>query len=380
MDDSGVASKALRLAVENSHPDVVDYLVDRGVAIDLGLNDYMTLRQAAENGRLDVVHCWVRCGADINFGIDIDTPGFVMDGVSCAGGSEYLLSIATAVYGCTAFSDRLGPLSVKMTGISYQSHATPLFAAASHGHLAVADYLVRHGAKIEGNGDRSPLLAAAENGHIAVADYLARHGAGIEGSGYRRPLFAAADNGHLDVVDYLVLRGAKVDGGPHFRHTPLEAAASNGHVPIADYLARRGAKIDDKIMLLAATRNGHVLVADYLEGRSVKIDGEVVRRPSPMPVRDQGGPKTRLRLLASILKSHQKLMRASIGSSSIDFTLFGEELGTWRSVWKKGMCVMKDFLDGRLPSQLLDIISCLLVADAMRSASPDPEGVCSKEE
>jgi hypothetical protein len=195
-------------------------------------------------------------------------------------------------------------------------------------------------------------------------------------------------NGHINVVDYLVRHGANVNGDWNnywfwiHDKPPLSLAAENGHVDVVDYLVRQGAKVNEngslgKEMLLSlAARKGHVNLAFFLVCQDDRL-----HCPRGTAIQSRERHKIGLYLLARLSKLRQRLIDESDShSASVDFALFGEQLGTRASIWKDGTRVMRNLTNGHLPSELPDIISCLLVADAMRSATSDATLVCSKQE
>ena len=107
---------------------------------------------------------------------------------------------------------------------------TPLWAAASFGHIQVVRELVERNASINlrGGGDKSPLYIAILNGHDRVADFLIRKSADKQ-----EPLFWAAKNGDIAVVKELHELGADVNQ-MHKGNTPLFAAAGKGHLDIVE--------------------------------------------------------------------------------------------------------------------------------------------------
>lgn len=87
------------------------------------------------------------------------------------------------------------------------------------------------------------------------------------------------------------------------------------------------------------------------------------------------------RLLAKIGRSHGKLLAAVAGNgASAGLIAFVEQMGTRSSTWRSGTRTIRNIAEGYMPSGLLDIINALRVADAMRSAIPRSDLVCSKEE
>lgn len=96
----------------------------------------------------------------------------------------------------------------------------------------------------------SAITAAAERGNLALAELLVKHGAKVSGSG---ALAGAAERGNLDMVRWLLDHGADLDEvGVHdygdrrkkkYEGTALHKAAAKGNIEIARLLVDRGANL-----------------------------------------------------------------------------------------------------------------------------------------
>ncbi len=147
---------ALMVAVYNGHLEVVKYLAECGVDLEVKDGD-TALMKAAINGHLDVVKCLAECGADVHQ------------------------------------KDR------------YEQ--TALVEAATHGHWEVVKCLVELGADLEAqdkNG-RTALMKAARDGYLEVVEYLVQNGADLEAKDKygRTALDTAKYHGRDDCVKFL---------------------------------------------------------------------------------------------------------------------------------------------------------------------------------
>ena len=124
-------------------------------------------------------------------------------------------------------------------GKSTDGVTAPLTAKAPKvGNVRVVRHLVAWGID---NG-ATPLYAAAENGHVAIVKYLVEQGANKDKADRhgQSPLFVAAERGHLAVVQYLVEHGAEKDKADVDGVTPLQIALSAGRTEVAEYLRSAG--------------------------------------------------------------------------------------------------------------------------------------------
>lgn len=89
------------------------------------------------------------------------------------------------------------------------------------------------------------------------------------------------------------------------------------------------------------------------------------------------------RLFARIGSSRTTLLHAGASQgASAGLVTFADEAGseTSRAIWRRGTRAIRNIGKGCLPSSLSEIVSILQVANAMRSAVPPSDVVCSENE
>ncbi|MCF2860526.1 suppressor of fused domain protein [Pseudoalteromonas sp. SMS1] len=118
--------------------------------------------------------------------------------------------------------------------------------AAAHNSLAVMELLVEAGIPVNVNwgGCPAPICSAADEGQFEAVEWLLKHGACIEGTETREPpLVGAIHANSLELVKLLLTKGAKTDYTfGHFNYTPKSFAESFGgsHVEIVKLLSGTG--------------------------------------------------------------------------------------------------------------------------------------------
>ncbi|XP_072552149.1 CARD- and ANK-domain containing inflammasome adapter protein [Salminus brasiliensis] len=182
------------------------------------------------------------------------------------------------------------------------SFDTLLHIAAAHGQVAIINFLLRKGAKLDlrDHQGRTALHRAAEAGHTAAAVALVRAGADIHAKDQasKTPQHLAAQNGHENIVKSLIVEearscrnqttflhmaaveddpelagillrnGASADTQDSQRKTALFYAISCGNENTAAVLLQAGAQVDSKIMEAAFDLNRESLLSLLL--RNIK--------------------------------------------------------------------------------------------------------------
>ena len=142
---------------------------------------------------------------------------------------------------------------------------TPLAEAAYAGNLEVVDYLLRKGAKVEGNKQlpNSPIYFAIVGGNTAIVrrfldigippNYTWPAGEGTGGT----LLTAAVDYGYLEIVQLLVQCGADVNFRGSANYGALYRAIFSDHYDIFKFLINKGACLSaqDKTALSGLEKN-----------------------------------------------------------------------------------------------------------------------------
>ncbi|KAF2969314.1 hypothetical protein GQX73_g4279 [Xylaria multiplex] len=293
----------------------------------------------------------------------------------------------------------------------------PLAGAASQGHFDILLYLIDKGADINGKGYHSPISRALKHGHLGIMNHLIGRGAKISTvakeyltSLSRAPnsskslMIRAAINEYADLTDpqrgHLFLHAAEIGdtegvnllldygminkfqvcgkNSSHFR------ALINGNKVIIRYLPSTAVT-----GLQSKSQSGRFEIdtscnysydqfyydLDEIRGCKVHEDKSTIA-----DIQAEERRITQRKMKLKLSKLHQKLMDLCVGSSESQLASFAMQQSTSHKVWKEGIRVIRNIIDGHLPSRLHDIINCLLVADAMRSAAPNPNMVPSKRE
>lgn len=154
---------------------------------------------------------------------------------------------------------------------------TPLIAACSGGHFAVAETLLAGGSAVHAiaSDGFTPLLEACANGHETLVSLLLRHGARVPQASNdgTTALILASLHGHVGIVSLLLEHKADAKQSRSDGFTALRAACGNGNAAVARILLDHGgdsaASSEGVAALMSSCANGHVVVARTLIERGV---------------------------------------------------------------------------------------------------------------
>lgn len=147
--------------------------------------------------------------------------------------------------------------------------------AAAMGHEAVSCLLLKHGADINGGGQRSrtPLTAAAIRGNEVVVRFLVANSADINPqNGKLMPPMAALAGSTEAVVRFLVRNGADVNYQDGTSYTPLTATVLVNDEEMVRLLIDNGADVnaDCAAVLQVAKKQGYRSIAKPLMEHGAK--------------------------------------------------------------------------------------------------------------
>ncbi len=125
---------------------------------------------------------------------------------------------------------------------------TPLWWAANHGHIPLAQKLLENGAEINASDHHGsiPLTTAASSGHLEMVRFLVEAGADIHARIYdgRKAFNLAVTNGHKRVAEYLLSVGSDPNEAGSSGYSPLMLAVENNFYDLAKLLIRQGADVN----------------------------------------------------------------------------------------------------------------------------------------
>ncbi|KAF4462513.1 Ankyrin repeat domain-containing 52 [Fusarium albosuccineum] len=378
-EDYFISATPLTVAASAGHLNIVRYLVERGANID-GNDSGSPLCRALKDLRIDVIKYLRSVGAKFFAAEFWNTYSKL---------SAFNQTLVAAVFA--------GHI---VANLSEHERGSLLLQAAGYGYLEIVETLLDHGSDINqkcpwfplhgvvpyGSADMSlpsadpcgahypenlpercsevgwytSLAAALFHNQLGVARYLVRNGGFLTESEKEMRFSASFKFGEIDITPTLCDRLNQIR---HCNTDPFESC----------YLA-------DPSWLLQLEQ--HELIQRTLSlptHSNETIDVEACLAAAA--IREQERQKLGRRLLAKVKKSRQKILDArNSHSASAGLAAFVDRLGTSSRIWKKGTRTIRNVMDGPLPHDLSDVISSLQVADAMRSAVPPSELVCSKQE
>ncbi len=125
---------------------------------------------------------------------------------------------------------------------------TPLWWAANHGNLSLAQTLLAKGADVNtpDHHGGTPLTTAASSGHLPMVRFLLEAGADLHARIYdgRKAFNLAITNGHKEVAAFLLSRGNDPNEAGRSGYAPLMIAAENNFYDLAKLLIAKGADVN----------------------------------------------------------------------------------------------------------------------------------------
>ena len=159
---------------------------------------------------------------------------------------------------------------------------TPLHIAILYNHYKAAETLIELGADIEAQDKdgMTPLLIAAKYGNVEMFKLLLEKGANIDAlANNMTPLHFAIENNHDLAAEELIRLGANIEATNKIEMTPLFIAIQKGHTQTVITLIELGANVDavDKLgrsPLRIATEKGYAEIVELLLKKGVNVDAQ----------------------------------------------------------------------------------------------------------
>lgn len=147
----------------------------------------------------------------------------------------------------------------------FRTHILRVNEVMSFSEVSTWEYLLEHGADINGSDDHA-VKAASQNGNLKVVKYLHGNGADIMAE-CSHALRLAAENGHLEVVKYLHENGADIRA---VHDHAVKAAARNGDLEMVRYLYENSTYDDEQYRSVLKAAMGRTDIEKYLSANQFK--------------------------------------------------------------------------------------------------------------
>ena len=260
--------RAVHLAAEHGHKDVVRVLLEHGASVNCATDDGITpLMYAAQKGHMQIIELMMTYGGDL--AISDEFYWLPVHYAAKAGHTNVVKFIAEADGNLSARTypdgDTLLHLATRVEVVQYlvekgaDIHArnnkakTPLHSAAENGQSDIISYLINQGADINARDEygSSALVFAVRGGHTAACKVLIESGCDpfINGDIFYDSVFdVAAAKGMTEILQLLLDRGLSdaVDAVNRRGETPLMQAARAGHCDTVSFLVDHGADVNGR--------------------------------------------------------------------------------------------------------------------------------------
>ncbi|XP_008217567.1 uncharacterized protein LOC103318096 [Nasonia vitripennis] len=252
----------LNIAIDYGHKEVVEYLVNLNVDVNVpGVDNVTPVHMAASEGYSDLLRLFLEHNGNVNVeDVNESTP------------------LHAAVD-----QDVLEVVKILVENDAHVNHralcgSTPVHVAAMKGNLEVIGFLMEHGGDVNttDNDDATPLHLAAEHNHKDAIVLLLKKAKNINAQDYegKTPLLTAIEVGSHEAVEVLVAKGADVDITSKTNCAPLSAAVKFNYKKIVKLLIANGANVDAVRgqPLLFAVLSGNKDMVDILIQSKAKVD------------------------------------------------------------------------------------------------------------
>lgn len=190
----------------------------------------------------------------------------------------------------------------------HKDGVTALMVAAQGGHLEVCRMLIDAGAVVDvtDDEDMTPLLNAIKGKHLALASYLVEHGANPndifvdEKSKKHNLLMDAILQSNIDFATLLIQKGANVSFADEEGVTVTTQAAYQGHVSVVKALVEKGADFT------VANKEGiNALIAAASEGFQEIVALLLATGKADLNSKDKDGTNA---LMAAAVRGHKEVV------------------------------------------------------------------------
>ncbi|KAI3376955.1 hypothetical protein L3Q82_000193 [Scortum barcoo] len=229
------------------HVEMVGLLLEMGAPVDGTTDSGMTpLCLAAAAGHADIVSLLCKKGAKVGHADKNGQCALVHAGLK--GHAEIINILLGQDWGAEIPTDPQQHHSNETVTGKAQAAQQAVTAAASVGHIQVAELLLKHGADItvSDKQGRTALMLAASEGHISTAELLLSKGASASSADQEglTALSWACMKGQKGAVQLLVEAGADLNQPDRQGRTPLDLAALNGDADTVHCLLEHGAVLE----------------------------------------------------------------------------------------------------------------------------------------
>ena len=191
---------------------------------------------------------------------------------------------------------------------------TPLVMASRDGDLAMVQFLIENGAKVDfdfhGNTE---LTMAIASGYLEVAEVLVQNGANPNAKGClgETALRKGVNKGYVDLVKYMIEKGGDVNEKSEGGWTALMKASSEGNIEMVKLLLENGADVNAKndcgdTALMNASYLGHSNVVNLLLENGADVNVANIHNQTALTNAYYFGHKEVVKLIKNHIKKQKE--------------------------------------------------------------------------